>query len=383
MRCPLSIVLSVFALSAAGCSVYRFRSPDFPAKVSLPAPAFPAAEGGDADAFPETARFSVEKVRGRIAGGAVGKSSITPDALNHALSTYWPELFAEGSSGTDGQAIPITVELGGELPFYGNCGGMPGDLAAEVSLMLFLGVIRSENKGSVTARILVGDAVWSDEAKASGQCNMAICCQPLLLPVAYPILQAIPPYGSDWPQDAHFGSIAYANADLQQRIATDLAAVAVARAASGLLPGQIADLRNKALFTKEQIADQKRLSEGSRTRTAIGDGSSGDGATVVWAESEHEFKADGRLPTRSIPEILEQRYDIHTRRGFVRANVAGCDPEEAYRYLTGRLIPAICETKNVVLDLETPPPAHALYRTLKEERGHGSEIFSIEFEALQ
>ena len=382
MRCRLSIVLCVFALSAAGCSVYRFRSPDFPAKVSLPAPAFPAAEGGVAGVFSETARFSVEKVRGRVAGGAVGKTSITPDALNQALSSYWPDLFAEGS-GTDGQVIPITVELGGELPFYGNFGGLDGDLAVDVALMLFLGVIRSENRGSVTARILVGNAVWSDAAKASGQCNMAICCQPLLLPVAYPLLQAIPPYASDWPQDAHFGSIAYVNADLQQQIATDLAAVAVARAVSGLLPGQIADLRSKALLTKEQIADQKRLSEGARTRTAIGDGPSGDGASVVWAESEHEFKADGRLPPRGIPEVLEQRYDIHTRKGFVRANVAGCDPEEAYRYLTGKLIPAICETKNVVLDLETPPPAHALFRTLKEESRHGSEILTIEFEALQ
>lgn len=363
--------------------MYRFSSPDYPSKVSLPAAAWlESLADGDGTSASRNERFSVAKVRGSIGGGFAGKTTITPDELNRTLARHWPDLFA-GEAGGDMRAIPLTVNLGGELPFYGNVGGSGGDLAVDVSLFVFLGVMRSESKGSVTASILVENAVWSEKAKAAGKCNTAMCCQPLLFPVAYPLLQAIPPYESDWPADTHFGSIAYADADRQQRIATDLAAVAVARAVTGLLPEQLAAIRGKVLLTGDQVAARKCLSDGTQTRTALGEGGAGEDSAVAWSESSHEFKEDGSLSTRGIPDILEQRYDSKTRKGLVRADVSGCDPDEAYRYLTGRLIPAICETKNIVLDVDAPPPAGALFRTLKEEKESGSGILAIEFEAVQ
>lgn len=371
-RAPMLLALS--ALLLAGCHVYRFSSPDFPTKVTLPTADWPDAPRGE--------RFAVAKVRGSVGGGAAGKVTITPEELNRTLVRHWPELFAVPASG-GARVVPLTVNLGGDLPFYGSAGGSGGDISLETGLYLVLGVVRTERTGCVTARILVENAVWSDKAGAVGKYNAAMCCQPLLFPVAYPLLQAIPPRESDWPVDTHFGSIAYADADRMQRIATDLAAVAVARAVTGLSEEQVRTIRGKALLTGDQLVARRRLAEGAQTKAAVGADGGGAGNAVAWAGTAHEYRADGSLAARGIPDVLEQRYDPRTRKGVVRADLAGCDGEAAYRYLTGRLIPAICETKNIVLDVESPPPAGALYRTLKEERENGSGILAIEFEAVQ
>ena len=374
MSIRLPVLLALAATLQAGCAVYRFVSPDHPSKVALPA-ARALATGAEAtEGGSRGERLRVAKIRGAVYGGAVGRIALSPDSINAVLSSHWPDLFDGGDD-----ALPLTVEFGGNLPFYGSFGGRSGNFTTETALMLVLGVVRSKIDGYVTARILVENAVWSDKAKAVGTCNFSVCCQPLLFPVAYPLLQSIPPYGSDWPQDTHFGSIGYSNADRMQTIATDLAAVAAARAATALSSEQLATIRDKALLTREQLAARKRLGDGATTKSATGTAA----GTIAWAETEHVFRADSSSAARGIPEIVEQRYDAKTRRGVVRADMADCDPDAAYRYLTERLIPAICETKNVVLDVDAPPPAHALFRTLKEEKEAGSDVLAIEFESLQ
>ena len=378
MSIRLPVLLALAATLQAGCAVYRFVSPDHPSKVALPA-ARALATGAEAtEGGSRGERLRVAKIRGAVYGGAVGRIALSPDSINAVLSSHWPDLFDGGDD-----ALPLTVEFGGNLPFYGSFGGRSGNFTTETALMLVLGVVRSKIDGYVTARILVENAVWSDKAGAVGKYNAAMCCQPLLFPVAYPLLQAIPPRESDWPVDTHFGSIAYADADRMQRIATDLAAVAVARAVTGLSEEQVRTIRGKALLTGDQLVARRRLAEGAQTKATVGADGGGAGNAVAWAGTAHEYKADGSLAARGIPDVLEQRYDPRTRKGVVRADLAGCDGEAAYRYLTGRLIPAICETKNIVLDVESPPPAGALYRTLKEERENGSGILAIEFEAVQ
>lgn len=374
MSLRVPVLASLAAASLSGCTVYRFVSPDHPSKVVLPDACALATGAARAEGSSRGGKLRVAKIRGAVYGGAVGKIVLSADAVNAVLSTRWPECFDAGED-----ALPLTVEFGGDLPFYGSFGGTDGDLGVETALLFVLGVMRTKSDGYVTARILVENAVWAEKGKATGTCNQATCLQPLLFPVAYPMLQAIPPYGTDWPQDSHFGSASYSDADRMQTIATDLAAVAVARAVTALSREQLATIRDKALLTREQLSARKRLDEGSTTKAATATVS----GTVAWVETKHEFRADASPAARGIPEVVEQRYDEKSRRGVVRADMAGCDPDAAYRYLSEKLIPAICETKNVVLDIDAPPPAHALFRTLKEEKEEGSDVLAIEFEALQ
>ena len=361
------------ALILSGCAVYRFSSPDHPSKVA--AGTLDAASGVAKEAAPGM-RFHVAKVRGAVFGGNAGRLSITAQELNDCLSAHWPSLFSKSSEESAG--IPLTVELGGSLPFYG-LGAPPGDIGAEIGLMLLLGVMRMENDGSVSARLLVGNAEWAEKAHAAARYNSAVCCQPLLFPIAYPIVRVVPPRESDWPSDTHFGSLGYVNAERTQQIAVDLASVAILRAVAALKPPQIASIRNRALLTGKQVAAEKRLQEGAETYSAVAD----DGGAVTFAQTSHEFRPDSSPAARGIPDVVEQRYDERTRRGIVRADLTGCDAEAAYAHLTRRLIPAICETKNVVLDTSSPPPAHARFRTLGERKEADSGILAIEFEAIE
>lgn len=349
----------------SGCSVYRFSSSDHPAKI----PATTVAAASHRDENGQTARFHVAKVRGTVFGGGAGRLSLSPEELNARLSDLWPTLFCEESAADD--SIPLTIELGGSLPLYDFCPA-PDDLAVQVGLML-VGTLRSENNGVITARVMVGNAAWSDKARAKGTSNS--CINTLMLPLPY----LMPPYRSDWPSDSHLGGIGYTNTKKTQAIALDLAAVAVLRAVAGLSPQQIAAIRDKTLLDDAQLAAKKRLEQGAKTFSAVE--TSGD--AVPYVETSHEFKADASLSARDIPDVIEQKYDDRTRRGFVRANMSGRDAELAYRFLTQRLIPAICETKNVVLDVSSPPPSNAQFMTLGERKEAEGDVLVIEFEAVQ
>lgn len=359
------IIALAACLLQGGCAVYRFSSPDHPSKIPLETVV--AASHPGENGLPT--RFHIAKVRGTVFGGSAGRVSFSPEALNARLSSLWPKLFDAGE--TSGGSIPLTVELGGNLSLY-SLGALAGDIGVEIALML-VGILHMESEGEVTAKVLINNAVWSGVAKAEGQCNTAV--HVLMLPIPY----LLPPYQSDWPSDSHLGGLGYTNAKRTQQIAEDLASVAILKAVAGLTSQQIATMRSKVLLNEKQLASRKRLDEGAKTLAAV----EASGDAVSFVETRHTFQFDSSLAARDIPEILEQRYDEQTRRGFVRADMKGCDPERAYRYLTQRLIPAICETKNVVLDVSSPPPSHALFKTLGERKEADSDVLAIEFEAIQ
>lgn len=361
--------LASFAVAAAsaaamlaGCTVYRFSSPDHPSRIS----AETVAAASRRDDVGTGSRFTVAKVRGFVFRSGVGRLALSPETLNESLSSYWPSLFAESGAGG---GIPLTVEIGGDLSADG--GFAPGSFGVDIALML-VGLVRMEYDVEVSARILVDNAVWSEKASAKGTCDAAMWALPLPLPYL------MPPYESDWPVEGNIGVMA-TDAGKTERIANDLASVAILKAVAALTPQQIADIKNKALLDKKQMGEKARLGEGTRTFAAVGS----SGNAVSFAETSHEFKPDETPAARDIPEILEQRYDERTRRGIVRADMSGCAGDRAYRYLTERLIPAICETKNVVLDPDAPPPAHAKFKTLGERKEDGSHVLSIEFEAVE
>ncbi len=367
---------AIFALAAAmflgGCAVYRFSSPDHPSKI--PPKTLAAASRNDGG---RPLRFHVETICGTVFGGMAGRMSISADDLNACLATHWPALFDDGK--TDESSLPITIEVGGELPFY-SLGPPPGDIVVETGFLLLFGIIRGESEGEVTVKVLVDDALWSEKSGAKLRTNMAVCFQPLLFPVAYPLGLAIPPYASNWAADTHFGSLDQANTERSHKMACDLIAAAVLKAIAALSTDQVATIKGKAIRTDAQIASKKGLEAGAKTFETVGT----EGRAVEFVKESHAFKADESQAARGIPEILEQRYDSLTGKGLVRANMRGCDDRAAYAYLTRQLIPAICETKNVVLEVDSPPPAHAKFRTLKEERKEdGSGILSIEFVAVE
>jgi hypothetical protein len=349
---------------SSGCAIYRASSPDHPSKIVWTKP-----PGSDV--------YRVGKIRGSIFSSRGGKASVTPEELNGTLADWWPERFSseEGS-------IALTVRLEGKLPGFGpnHLGHSYGDLGTSMCALLVLGVDRRESRGEVSAEVLVGDAIWSSPGKAQATELCLMCCQPLLFPVAYPLLRAFPPHGSDWPEDTHFGSISYSNPEREQRMAVDLAASAVAKAVQRLSPDELAAIRGSSLLTGRELSARKRLDEGSTTRAVKSEATDG---SVEFAETRHEFEADASVGSRFVPRIVEQRYDPATRRGLVEADLSECDPEKGYEYLTRRLIPAICETKNVVLSVDDPPPAHAEYRLLNERKNPNNGHQIIEFEALQ
>lgn len=361
-RLSVLILLAFAAAIQSGCAVYRYSSPDHPSKLVWKTP-------------PGEERIRVKKIRGQLFAAAGGKVSVTADELNRTLASLWPDRFS-----SEEDALPLSIRLEGRMPGFGpnNLGRSYGGFGSSFFFMMCLGVLRQESQGTVSASILVDHATWSRPGKASVERRVSICCQPLLFPVAYPLLRVLPPREADWPVDEHFGSIAYENADQMQRVAVDLAASAVAKAVQALSPDDLAAVRSRILLTGEQIAARQRLDEGATTfsvRTNATDGA------VAFSETGHEFKEG--TAGRGVPRVVEQRYDPATRRGFVAADLSECDPDKGYAYLTTRLIPAICETKNVVLSVDNPPPAHAEFRLLGEERDPESGIQTIEFEALQ
>ncbi len=143
---------------------------------------------------------------------------------------------------------------------------------------------------------------------------------------------------------------------------------------------QLASLRSQRHLTEGQRAELASLATGASTTVSVRETEAG----TVYVEEKNEYvisPVDAAERLR-LPTIVDRKYDADSRIGVVVADVAGCEPQRADDYLVGRLIPAICRTKNVVFSLSDGPSAGGAFKIL-DDHTETNHVRTIRFQAIQ
>ncbi len=350
MRSPFrktaaAAALCVLAFAGTGCWSYRIgrKTPerDF---------AFPAAVRGS--------RFRIGRFEGTVvdrsesfsgtatSGIACRLEEFSLDGLNAEFARRCPSLYAE-----DG--IPLFVRIEGLVP----------DISTDGLALTVLGRSRGDVEGTVRVSLYRADGEFGKGSER----RVAVSYCEALTPVAW-----LPAGGDDL--GSAFGPFESLEPVMRKALTSlvvDALLEQLARTPEGTLPADVGGtLRSKAEM--ERTAALDGLVVGT---TDLAGGK----------EAAHEFSVSFTNAPGRIPAILEQNYDDATRRGFVRADLSGCDRDAALGFLERRLVPAICASKAVVTDFGAPFPEGAQARILgrpKFQEDH-PDVVRIDFEQIQ
>lgn len=344
---PLFIAISC-ALFGPGCAATRFSAGERLATVSVDETVVDS--------------FHVEDLRCEVKMEARDGTSpvrIPKSSVNRLLEERFPRSFDRSW-----QSVPLHVVCSGTIPVSPMEKADWGLFNCAASLLFY----RHADRGLLRIELKVGGEAEDVQATVGYSRSHSF---------SFPSpLAAVIPGKGDW---RAIRSIHPTGDDCEEALA-DLVAAGIVKALNGMDAQQRASLRSQRHLTEGQRAALASLSAGSPTTVSIRETEAG--TVYVEAKNKYEVSPVDAAERLRQPTIVEQRYDAESRIGVVVADVTGCEPQRAEDYLVGRLVPAICRTKNVVFSLSDGPSAGGTFKIL-EDHTEINHVRTIRFQAIQ
>lgn len=286
--------------------------------------------------------------------------SLDESDVNQLLFAHYPSVFSKKD-----WAVPLHVEYSGIITPIGN------ESKEEFNPLGLIFFWRTQGAGKVTVEILLDNQGRKRIVRIPYKRSRTEAGY--LFP-----LMAIPGR-QDWATIWGVGN--FPEARKVRPIFADLVAAGVIKALNRMNDEELALLAAQA----NQTDEQKRLIAWLTGRSGIKVSVDKEGQILVGSEREYVAVPVDMGEARALPKILEQSYNSTTRIGETVVDATGCDAALAVDWMTTRLIPTICKTKEVVFDPEEALPEGAVFQVLsiKQETNNGKDCIGIKFQSLE
>lgn len=326
--------------------------------VSVDSPAFRATKGRGIRPY----RFRVEKADGPLVSAGIGTGfpsrggRLSAESINRALAEIRPDLHGEED------AIPISIRVSGDAaPIMKSMDPL-------IPLSFLLCYTWADKDRKVTVKIYSGDGVTGKK----GSCDATYTQRMGFFPFA--LLVPNRAERPTWRKVFGVGSAPDYGA-----ISSRMAAEALGEAIDALTDGEIEELARNVPRTRTETVRGRLLEERTVETIHLAQDAEGISSPVVLT---HQFREMERPVKSTHPTVLNQEYSSRTRLGVVVADVTEFAQDEADDWLLRRLIPKICETKALVIELEDLPPGDARFSVLSDETD-GNHVRTIQFRQIQ